>query len=86
MKRRVVITGVGTVTSLGHDARSSWRAVAEGQSGVLNYLNDPILKNSKPYSLGLVTKFDLAKWKVPVRNIIYEACNQSNEQFFALCH
>jgi 3-oxoacyl-[acyl-carrier-protein] synthase II len=34
MKRRVVITGIGLVTPFGCDARSFWRALADGQSGV----------------------------------------------------
>lgn len=34
MKRRVVITGVGMVTPLGHDAESTWSALREGRSGV----------------------------------------------------
>ncbi|NUP10556.1 MAG: beta-ketoacyl-[acyl-carrier-protein] synthase family protein [Polyangiaceae bacterium] len=34
MKRRVVVTGVGMVTPLGHDAESTWTALREGRSGV----------------------------------------------------
>ena len=32
--RRVVVTGLGLVTSLGHDARTTWKALCEGKSGV----------------------------------------------------
>jgi 3-oxoacyl-[acyl-carrier-protein] synthase II len=32
--RRVVVTGLGAVTPLGNDARSTWRAALAGQSGV----------------------------------------------------
>jgi 3-oxoacyl-[acyl-carrier-protein] synthase II len=32
--RRVVITGIGTVSPCGLDAESTWRAVTEGQSGI----------------------------------------------------
>jgi beta-ketoacyl-acyl-carrier-protein synthase II len=32
--RRVVITGLGAVTPVGNDARSTWRAAVAGQSGV----------------------------------------------------
>ncbi len=32
--RRVVITGVGAVTPLGHDVKSTWSAAVEGRSGV----------------------------------------------------
>ena len=32
--RRVVITGVGMVTSLGHDTASTWQGIREGRSGV----------------------------------------------------
>lgn len=33
-KRRVVITGVGAVTNLGHDAPTTWAAMREGKSGI----------------------------------------------------
>src|SRR5581483_8726738 len=32
--RRVVVTGLGAVTPLGNDARSTWRAAVAGESGV----------------------------------------------------
>jgi len=31
---RIVITGIGAVTNMGHDARSTWDAMREGRSGV----------------------------------------------------
>ncbi len=33
-KRRVVITGVGVISALGHDAAATWRALAEGRTGI----------------------------------------------------
>jgi len=33
-KRRVVVTGLGMVTSLGHNVEDTWRAIVAGQSGV----------------------------------------------------
>lgn len=39
-KRRVVITGVGAVTNIGHDAGSTWSAMREGRSGI-SQVNDP---------------------------------------------
>ncbi len=33
-RRRVVITGMGAITCLGHDVASTWRAVLEGKSGI----------------------------------------------------
>ncbi|PHQ79178.1 MAG: beta-ketoacyl-[acyl-carrier-protein] synthase II [Phycisphaera sp.] len=39
-KRRVVITGVGAVTNLGHDAPSTWTAMREGKSGI-SKITDP---------------------------------------------
>ena len=32
--RRVVITGVGAVTALGLDTKSTWRGVTNGENGV----------------------------------------------------
>ncbi|MCK4624945.1 MAG: beta-ketoacyl-[acyl-carrier-protein] synthase II, partial [Phycisphaerae bacterium] len=34
MKRRVVITGMGCVTPLGHDVESAWSALLAGVSGI----------------------------------------------------
>ncbi|MDW7998216.1 MAG: beta-ketoacyl synthase N-terminal-like domain-containing protein, partial [Thermodesulfovibrio sp.] len=33
-KRRVVVTGLGMVSPLGLDVKSSWEAVIQGKSGV----------------------------------------------------
>lgn len=33
-KRRVVVTGLGMVTPLGHDVETTWRAIVAGKSGV----------------------------------------------------
>lgn len=33
-KRRVVVTGIGMITSLGHDVESTWQAILAGKSGV----------------------------------------------------
>ena len=32
--RRVAVTGLGAVTPLGNDARTTWRAAVEGKSGI----------------------------------------------------
>ena len=34
MTRRVVVTGVGAVTAVGHNARETWAAMVEGRSGI----------------------------------------------------
>ena len=39
--RRVVITGVGAITALGHDAPSSWQAMREARSGIGPIANIP---------------------------------------------
>ena len=33
-KRRVVVTGLGLVTSLGNEAKTTWRNILEGKSGI----------------------------------------------------
>jgi 3-oxoacyl-[acyl-carrier-protein] synthase II len=64
--RRVVVTGMGAVTPLGNSLEASWNAVLNGQSGIQRYLNDPILKNDKPFNLALIKNFEFDKWKVAV--------------------
>ncbi|MEJ7577429.1 MAG: beta-ketoacyl-[acyl-carrier-protein] synthase family protein [Pyrinomonadaceae bacterium] len=34
VERRVVVTGVGSITSLGHNSRECWQSLCEGRSGV----------------------------------------------------
>ena len=38
--RRVVITGIGAVTNVGHDAPSTWDAIVHGRSGISRVEND----------------------------------------------
>jgi len=64
--KRVVVTGMSLVSSLGHSLNSSWTALIAGQSGIRSIVSDPILKNDKPYNLALVRDFEYSKWKVPV--------------------
>lgn len=64
--KRVVVTGMSLVSSLGHSLNSSWAALIAGQSGIRSIVSDPILKNDKPYNLALVRDFEYSKWKVPV--------------------
>ncbi|MCA9283200.1 MAG: beta-ketoacyl-ACP synthase II [Phycisphaeraceae bacterium] len=40
-KRRVVITGMGAVTNLGHDAPSTWDAMVAGRSGISRVVDEP---------------------------------------------
>ncbi|HXS72674.1 MAG TPA: beta-ketoacyl-[acyl-carrier-protein] synthase family protein [Rhodanobacteraceae bacterium] len=46
MDRRVVITGMGAITALGHDARATWEAMREGRSAIapLAGFDDPTLR------------------------------------------
>ncbi len=64
--RRVVVTGLGMVSPLGNTLSASWKALLEGQSGIQSYVNDPVLKNDKPFNLALIKDFDYKKWRVPV--------------------
>ncbi|MCV5649507.1 beta-ketoacyl-ACP synthase II, partial [Escherichia coli] len=35
-KRRVVVTGMGMLSPVGNTVESSWKALLEGQSGIVN--------------------------------------------------
>ena len=48
--RRVVITGVGAVTNLGHDAPSTWSAMREGRSGV-STVSDPAFNDYEGWTV-----------------------------------
>ena len=62
--RRVVITGLGVVTSLGHDVPTNWKSICEGNSGV-----GPItLFDPKDFTTRIgseVKDFDPSPWLTP---------------------
>lgn len=60
-KRRVVITGIGAITPLGHDVASTWKGLCESRSGVAKItLFDA---SSFPTKIaGEVKNFDFAKY------------------------
>ncbi|SFH58021.1 beta-ketoacyl-[acyl-carrier-protein] synthase family protein [Planctomicrobium piriforme] len=64
MNRRVVITGLGCVTPVGHDPKTAWKAVCEGQSGI-----GPISRfNAQGFPTTFaaeVRNFDVANWVSP---------------------
>lgn len=39
-KHRVVITGIGLVTPVGNDTKSSWHSLIEGKSGIIKFQSD----------------------------------------------
>jgi len=62
--RRVVITGVGAVTNLGHDAPSTWSAMREGRSGV-STVSDPAFDNYEGWTVriaGAIKDWDAEKF------------------------
>lgn len=56
MKRRVVITALGTINAIGHDVAETWESVLEGRNGL-----GPItlfdIGNQKPFLVGEVKDF-----------------------------
>ena len=64
MERRVVVTGLGTITPLGHDVQSTWEALTEGRSGAGRIsLFDP--SNLKVQIAAEVKNFDPALYFEP---------------------
>src|SRR5919198_608019 len=64
MGERVVITGMGAITPLGHDIETSWQAALEGQSGIGPItLFDPSRMQCK--IAGEVKDFDPTKYMHP---------------------
>ena len=61
MTRRVVVTGIGMITALGHNARDNWDAMAAGRSGIAPItLFDPTGYDSRV--AGEVKDFEPAKY------------------------
>jgi 3-oxoacyl-[acyl-carrier-protein] synthase II len=65
-KRRVVITGMGVITSLGETVDEMWESLCAGKSGII-----PITRwDSSKYPVrfgGECTHFDIARYGVDVR-------------------
>ncbi|KYZ75536.1 beta-ketoacyl-[acyl-carrier-protein] synthase II [Anaerosporomusa subterranea] len=61
MKRRVVITGMGAVTSLGIGADSLWQAIRKGKSGITGIENIDV--SDLPTQVGAeIKEFDASAW------------------------
>lgn len=63
-KRRVVITGVGAVTNLGHDAPSTWDAMRAGRSGI-SHVSDPAFDGYEGWNVritGAIKNWDPEKF------------------------
>ena len=71
---RVVVTGMGMVTSLGHDLPSSWEALCQGKSGVSN-IEGYDLSRYRVHFGAQIKQFDVSRYmdrKEARRNDPYE--------------
>ena len=52
MSHRVVITGIGTVTPLGHTAEETWQGIKDGKNGIdkITSFDTEALDSHKCYS------------------------------------
>jgi len=74
MSSRVVVTGIGLVTSVGHDLASSWDALCQGKSGVSEIIGYDTSKHRVHFA-GEVKNFDPSPYidrKEARRNDPYE--------------
>src|SRR2546422_1053654 len=68
MSRRVVITGLGVVTSLGETVDEMWEAVCAGKSGIATIKRwDPAALKFPVHFGGECTHFDVTKYGIDVR-------------------
>jgi 3-oxoacyl-[acyl-carrier-protein] synthase II len=66
MSRRVVITGMGVITSLGEAVDEMWEAVCAGKSGIKTVTRWDFSKFPVRFG-GECTNFDVTKYGVDVR-------------------
>ena len=62
--RRVVITGIGMVSPLGADVKTSWDAMLEGKSGISRITSFDVAEHSVKIG-GQVPKFDISSYIPP---------------------
>ena len=60
-KRRVVVTGMGMLSPVGNTVESSWKALLEGQSGIVNIEHFDATNFSTRFA-GLVKDFDCEQY------------------------
>ncbi|HGY9588186.1 TPA: beta-ketoacyl-ACP synthase II [Vibrio harveyi] len=60
-KRRVVVTGMGMLSPVGNTVESSWKALLEGQSGIINIEHFDATNFSTRFA-GLVKDFDCTEY------------------------
>ncbi|MGR5132222.1 beta-ketoacyl-ACP synthase II [Vibrio alfacsensis] len=60
-KRRVVVTGMGMLSPVGNTVESSWKALLEGQSGIVNIEHFDATNYSTRFA-GLVKDFDCTEY------------------------
>ncbi|MCW8344909.1 beta-ketoacyl-ACP synthase II [Vibrio sp. ZSDZ65] len=60
-KRRVVVTGMGMLSPVGNTVESSWKALLEGQSGIVNIEHFDATEYSTRFA-GLVKDFDYSEY------------------------
>ena len=60
-KRRVVVTGMGMLSPVGNTVESSWKALLEGQSGIVNIEHFDATNFSTRFA-GLVKDFDCTEY------------------------
>lgn len=87
MKRRVVITGIGTVNPMGNDVRTTWEGISQGKSGITRITRfDPTdfptqiageVKNFEP--LDFIQKKEVKKMDMFIQYAI-AACQEAMAQ------
>ncbi len=77
MQRRVVVTGMGMVTPVGHDLESTWSSLQEGRSGVgeislfdASSFPTRIAAEAKGFDLARYVK-DADRWVEHCRNTLF---------------
>src|SRR6266699_381738 len=86
---RVVVTGMGMVTSLGHDLPSSWEALCQGKSGVSD-IEGYDLSRYRVHFGAQIKQFDASRYmdrKEARRNDPYEQfaiATTKQARFFAI--
>lgn len=59
IKRRVVITGLGTINAIGHDTAETWNSLIKGKSGIEKIKNFEVTDDYASQIAGEIKDFDL---------------------------
>jgi len=79
-RRRVLVSGIGMVTPIGHDTPTTWNAVLQGKHGITSISHLPEFEGVNCQVAGPLQGFDFDKHPTSFNSKIYSLAMAISEQ------